>query len=306
MKGTTRTNKEMTARTLIAFVVLTFALSWGLLAVFLTVPQLERTFGPLGYTNPIYFLIVWAPAFAALAVVGRRYGLRGLGSFASRLTMWRMPMRWWAFLLLGLPAVFYVGATIAGTFPGPFPFSPWYGVLPALVTRFFLGPVEEIGWRGIALPLLQRRFSPFVASLVLGSIWAVWHIPAFFAGTPMSGFSFGTWALGVMGITLVVTAMFNASRGSLLVAYLFHFMLMNPIFPDAQPWDSVILAVVAVVIVVADRKRMFSRGGGLTEVMPPSGPETAEGGLHQPRPGADQGTLPTRALAGGLTVERHG
>ena len=102
--------------------------------------------------------------------------------------------------------------------------------------------MEELGWRGLALPLLQRRFSPFVASLVLGVIWAVWHLPAFFFSTPMSGFSFGTWFLGVMAITLIVTAMFNASRGSLLVAYLFHWMLMNPITPDAQPWDSVILA----------------------------------------------------------------
>lgn len=306
MSGTSGSKKQMTARTLIAFFALTFALAWGLLVVFLTVPQLERTFGPLGYTNPIYFLIVWAPAFAALAVVGHGYGLRGIAGLLRRVTIWRMPTRWWAFLLVGLPAIFYVGATIAGTFPAPFPFAPWYGVVPALATRFFLGPVEEFGWRGLALPLLQRRFSPFVASLVLGAVWALWHVPAFFAGTPMSGFSFGSWVLGVMGITLVVTSLFNASRGSLLVAYLFHFMLMNPIFPDAQPWDSVLLAAVAVVVVIADRKRMFSRGSGVTEVMAPSGPETVEGGAHRPRSGTEQGTLPTHALAGRLPVERHG
>lgn len=275
----------MTGKTLVAFFALTFVLAWGLLVVFLTVPQLEQTFGPLGYTNPIYFLIVWAPAFAAVGVVARYHGLRGLGGLARRLTMWRMPAAWWAFLLIGLPAVFYVGATISGTFPGEFPFAPWYGVFPALITRFMLGPVEEIGWRGFALPLLQRRFSPIVSSLVLGTVWALWHVPAFFAGTPMSGFSFGTWFLGLMAVNIVVTAMFNASRGSLLVAYLFHFMLMNPIFPDAQPWDSVLLAVVAAVVVVVKRKEMFSRGMGSTEVMAPSRPDAREGKLYGRRVG---------------------
>lgn len=287
MRGTTGSEKEMTTKTLVAFFAITFALAWGLLALFITVPQLEQVFGPLGYTNPLYFLMVWAPAFAGVGVVARTYGLRGLGSFARRMTMWRMPAAWWAFLLLGLPALFYIGAAIAGTFPAPFPFDPWYAVLPALAIAFTLGPVEEFGWRGVALPMLQRRFSPFVASLVLGAIWAFWHVPAFFAGTPMSAFSLGSWLVGVMAITLVVTAMFNASRGSLLVAYLFHFMLMNPIFPDAQPWDSVLLAVVAIVVVIAKRKTMFTRGAGATNVLAPSPERAPEGKLYERRAGEE-------------------
>jgi membrane protease YdiL (CAAX protease family) len=258
----------MTARTLVAFFVITFTLAWGLLLLYVAVPQVQQAFGPLGYTNPLYFLIVWAPAFAGLGMVARHHGLRGLGSFLGRLTMWRMPVGWWAFLLLGLPVIFYVGAAIKGNFPAPFPFEPWYAAVPAIATALMLGPVEELGWRGYALPLLQRRYSPFVASLVLGAIWAVWHLPAFLTGgTPMSSFSFGTWSLGVMAITLVLTAMFNAARGSLLIAFLFHFMLMNPIFPDAQPWDSVMLAIVAVAVVAAKRDEMLAGGTGVTNVL---------------------------------------
>ena len=141
--------------------------------------------------------------------------------------------------------------------------------------------MEELGWRGVALPLLQRRFSPFVASLILGAFWALWHVPAFFIGSPMSGFTFGSWAVGVMAITLMVTALFNASRGSLLIAYLFHFQLMNPIFPDAQPWDSVILAAIAIVVVIVNRKKMFSRSEGATDVMAPSHSTASEGRLYE-------------------------
>ena len=76
-----------------------------------------------------------------------------------------------------------------------------------------------------------------------------------------------------------------ASRGSLLIAYLFHFQLMNPIFPDAQPWDSVLLALVAIVVVVVNRKKMFSPATGVTDVMAPSRSTASEGRLYERRVG---------------------
>lgn len=275
----------MGIRTLIPFTAITFGLAWGLGMLLVTVPQLEQIFGPMSYTNPLFILMVWAPAFAGMGLVLKHHGVRGLGRFLKRLTFTRMSVAWWALLLLGVPATFYAGATIAGTFPAPFPFSPWFSVIPALATGLVIGPVEEFGWRGLALPLLQRKFTPFVASLILGTVWAVWHLPAFFmSGTPQSGWSFGAFFVGVLAITLILTPMFNASRGSLLVAFLFHFMMNNPIWPDAQPWDSVLFAVVAIIVVIANRKTMFSRDAGCTDVLAGSGDTAA--------------TSPSGALAG--------
>jgi membrane protease YdiL (CAAX protease family) len=287
MNGTSTSEQAMTGKTLLAFFAITFALAWGLLVAFIAIPQLQGLFGPLGYTNPLYFLMVWAPAFAGVGLVARHHGLRGVGGLLRRLTIWRVPAAIWAFLLLGLPAIFYIGATIAGTFPSPLPFASVSAAIAAIATAFFLGPVEELGWRGVALPLLQRRFSPFTASLILGAFWALWHVPAFFIGTPMSGFTFGSWVVGVMAITMTVTALFNASRGSLLIAYVFHFQLMNPIFPDAQPWDSVLLALVAIIVVVANRKKMFSPGTGASDVMAPSRSTASEGRLYERRIGEE-------------------
>lgn len=71
-----------------------------------------------------------------------------------------MSVAWWLVLLVGMPTVFYAGAAIKGTLGGPFPFTPWSGVLPALLAALLIGPIEELGWRGVALPLLQRRFAP--------------------------------------------------------------------------------------------------------------------------------------------------
>jgi hypothetical protein len=64
-----------------------------------------------------------------------------------------------------------------------------------------------------------------------------------------------------------MTPLFNASRGSLLMAILYHLNIMNPIFPDAQPWDSFLLAIAAVVIIFLNRRQMFQRGSGVTEVL---------------------------------------
>ena len=188
-------------------------------------------------------------------MVWRHYGPHGLASLFRRFTLWRMPGRWWALLLLGMPAVFYAGAAVTGN-AGDFPFDPWYGVLPALIPAFFIGPIEELGWRGVALPLLQRRFAPLWASLIVGVVAALWHTPAFLmSGTKQAAWSFAPFFLGVVAISVILTAMFNASQGSLLVAALFHATMNGPAWPDAQPWDMLGFVLVAAVVVWFNREQ---------------------------------------------------
>jgi membrane protease YdiL (CAAX protease family) len=115
----------------------------------------------------LFILAVYAPGFAGVFLVWRHYGLKGLGSYFRRLTLWRMSVAWWVFLAIGIPVVFYLGAAIKGTIADPFPFSPWHDVVPALAIALLIGPIEEFGWRGVALPLLQRRFAPLWAGLIL-------------------------------------------------------------------------------------------------------------------------------------------
>ena len=262
----------MGPKTLWAFLALTFGLSWVPMALFLLFADaFTALFGEMSATNPVFLLAVYAPGISGTFLIWRHYGLQGLGSFVRRLTLWRAPVQWWLFLLLGIPAIIYAAAAITGTIGEPFRFMPWYLVFPALLQSLLLGPMgEEFGWRGLALPLLQRRFAPLWASLILGVVWALWHAPAFLmSGTPQSAWSFGPFFLGLIAITVIMTPLFNASRGSLLIAILYHLNIMNPIFPDAQPWDSYLLAIAAVVIVFLNRHQMFQRGSGVTEVLLP-------------------------------------
>jgi membrane protease YdiL (CAAX protease family) len=230
--------------------------------------QVVAIFGEISPSNPLFILAVYSPGVAGVFLVWRHYGIKGLGSFFRRLTLWRAPALWWLFLILGIPLLVYTGAAVKGSITDPFPFSPWYQVLPAMAMALFLGPIEEFGWRGLALPLLQRRFAPFWAGLILGAIWGVWHIPSFLlSGTAQSAWSFGPYLIGIIAISVILTPMFNAARGSLLIAALYHFQMMNPVFPDAQPWDTLMFAIAAVVIVVLNRRKMFRRGEGVADVL---------------------------------------
>src|SRR5919106_2281160 len=126
------THRDMGIRTLRWFFILAFGLGWGLgFLMVIFADQIESIFGEISGTNPIFVLVVYSPAIAALFLIGRAYGAKGLRSYFRRLTLWRMPPAWWLFLILGIPAVEYLGAAINGTI-GEFPFSPWYELLPAL------------------------------------------------------------------------------------------------------------------------------------------------------------------------------
>ena len=262
------------------FFAATFILSWGFGMLVITfMDQVEDWFGPMGYTNPAFILMVYSPGFIGMYMVWRHYGVAGLKPFFRRLTMWRMSAGWWLLLALGMPAVFYVGAVITGNI-GDFPFDPWYGVIPALIPAFLIGPIEEFGWRGIALPLLQRRYAPLYAGLIVGVVSAVWHAPAFLmSGTKQSAWSFWPYFFGVIAIGVILTAMFNAAGGSLLIAILFHAQMNGPAWPDAQPWDMVGFVLVAITVVWFNRHTMLRRDSGATAVLLGEEPGTDESGV---------------------------
>ena len=284
---------ELTTSSAWRFFAATFVISWGLGALVVTfMDQVEAWFGPMGYTNPAFILMVYAPGFIGIFMVWRHYGLAGLRAFFHRLTLWRMSAGWWLLLLVGMPAVFYAGAVITGTV-GDFPFDPWYGVLPALLPAFLIGPIEEFGWRGVALPLLQRRYAPLWAGLILGVVSATWHAPAFLmSGTKQSAWSFWPYFFGVIAIGVILTAMFNAAAGSLLIAFLFHAQMNGPAWPDAQPWDMVGFVLVALVVVWANRHTMLGNARGATDVLltPEPGP-----GSDQPQRREKSGHAPEHA-----------
>jgi len=260
-------------RTIGPFILITFGLAWGIvgLYVFLSEPM-EAVFGQLTGNHPLFFLAVYAPAIAAFILVARHGGLTGLRRYLGRMLLWRCSAAWYIFLIIGIPLVFIGGSALNGNlFSKPFPFASLQALFVALFLATIKGPIEEFGWRGLALPLLQRKFAPVWAGLILGVIWGLWHMPAFLlSGTQQSEWSFTAFFSGCLAISVIATALFNRSHGSILLSAFFHFSLMNPIFPDAQPYDTYLLIVVAALIVWWNRKGMFTTEGAVKEVIPHS------------------------------------
>jgi membrane protease YdiL (CAAX protease family) len=264
-------------RDLIPFFAMAFLICWGILALYIFVPEpTVRWFGNLTGSHPLFYVAVYAPAMAALVLVLYRHGIEGTRRFLARLLLWRTKIYWYVFLIVGVPLVFYVSALFKeGAADTLFPFASVPAYLLALFLMAIKGPVEEIGWRGIALPLLQRSMAPIWAGLVLGVIWGIWHLPAFLlSGTPQSAWSLTPFFVGTIALSVIVTPLFNSARGSILLPALFHLQLINPLWPDAQPYDTALFVAVAAAVVWLNRDAMFTRRGSVTDVVP-----EAKGGI---------------------------
>jgi membrane protease YdiL (CAAX protease family) len=256
---------------LLPYLFITFGIAWGLLGLYVFLPERATArFGELSASHPGFILAVWSPAIAAFSIVAYCGGIYGVRAFLSRLLLWRCPAAWYAYLFIGFPLVFVAGSAVKGNLlTDPFPFDGVLAMLAAMAFMLILGPMEEFGWRGVALPLLQRRFAPFGAGLILGLIWGTWHLPAFFlSGTPQSAWGVMPFFVGSVCLSMILTPLFNASRGSILLAVIYHFQANNPLWPDAQPYDTYFLVAVAAVVVWLNRRSMFTRSGSVTDVIP--------------------------------------
>jgi len=244
---------------LFTFFGLTFLISWGLgVLLVLAGEEAAAWFELPGGTNLVFTIAVWAPAIAAITLTLYDEGLSGLRTFLARLGIWRVPIFWYLVILIGLPTTQFIGFAFR-------PDADWSAYLASLpdpgtallliLAALVVGPVEEIGWRGYALPLMQRVMSPLAAAIVLGAVWAVWHLPAFFIQSAVqSQWSFAAFFLGLLALSLIITAMFNAAHGSILLPVLFHWQTNNPLLPDAQPYDILPTLIFALLIAVWKRR----------------------------------------------------
>ena len=172
--------------------------------------------------------------------------------------------------------------------------QPFWQVLGISIFMLFLGPVEEFGWRGFLLPLMQRIMTPALAGLIIGLLWAVWHIPAFYLdGTPHTAWSMFPFIIGVTSVGVVMAVVYNKTHGNLLFPILIHWQLNIQFWPEAQPWENYLNLALALLLLWVHRDVMFGRDKGLTQVVPSLAKcETA------------LGRYPTDLTAVGLTGER--
>lgn len=249
-------------RSLTVFFPLAFLLSWY--PFLLGKTHLVHTSGGI---NPL------GPAVAALIAAGACYGFRGIKELLARYLPGRA--RWQDYVSAILLPVLLVGMAAAVNLllgaprPSAIQLSSWRDLLPRFLFIFlFVGLGEETGWRGFALPELQKRLSPLVASLVVGLFWAVWHIPLM--GVEFKGAVIPAFLVSVFAGSTVMAWLFNRANGGLLPLPLMHATVNTvgagyvfPMFTNADHvrlwWIYSLLWAIAAIILVLTTPTMVRK-----------------------------------------------
>lgn len=211
-----------------------FALALGWSWAFWMLHAARGTGNPA--VSPLFLLGGAGPLLAALALTHLRDAPPVRREFWLRIVdPRRIRGAWWAVALLLHPAIvalaFASDAALGGALPKPRIEHASLGAVATLVFFvFWFGPLpEEIGWRGYAQERLRARMTPLVASLVLGSVWALWHVPLFFVpDTFQAGLGFGSprswiFLLSMVPLSVLITWVWEKTRRSTLSAALVHF-----------------------------------------------------------------------------------
>jgi membrane protease YdiL (CAAX protease family) len=292
-----------------SFFILAYGLSWllwtpyvlsagGLDVLPWRFPQLLGDGELLGLLPGAYL----GPLTAAFLVTALTEGRAGLRRWRARLTRWRAAPRWYAFALLGIPASLVAATLLLPGAPADLRHPPATAILaylPMLVIQVLTtGLAEEPGWRDFALPRIQQSRGPVTGTVILGVLWAGWHLPLFLTG----------WALGhdlislaqffLIGVlqSIVITWVFNRTGQSMPVAALVHvsnnnalsvlWPAMFPGLPGRQILTASVIAygVLATALLVITGGRLGYRDRGDERSTPSARSRTREA------PGPVEGT----------------
>lgn len=215
---------------LLAYFLLTILLTWSVwfAAAGLAAPGNTGFFGARG---PVFLLGVFAPGLVALALTALAEGRSGVIRLLERIGRWQVGARWYVLAIGYLAAIKLAAAlvhrVVTGEWP-PFGDTPVVLIVAGIAVSTWAQAGEEVGWRGYALPRLAKHLGLGGASLVLGAIWAVWHIPLFvLPASGSTGQSFLVYLLHVMALSVVLAFLYWKTDGSLLLVMLLHAAVNN-------------------------------------------------------------------------------
>lgn len=210
-------SKQQIRKELIAFFLLAYFITWSMAGVLLLTNAPEF---------PTVLPLIYGPSIAAIILTAVFYGKAGLRSFFKRYLQFKVSWKWYAFLIVGFVAIGYGGKwlwSLTGDDRLYLGLASFSSMIPVIIMQLFVpGLGEEPGWRGFGLYRLQALYSPLKASLIIGLIHWLWHLPTFWLGTGMHNVP-AIWSiLYVLPLTILFTWTYNHTRGSIAIAALFH------------------------------------------------------------------------------------
>ena len=221
----------------VTFFLLTFAVTWSCWIAIVMVPIPAHTV----LQAVLLFVGIFSPSLVALSLTGWTEGADGVRLLLARMFQWEVQGRWYLFAVGYTLSIKLFVTLILRVASGAW---PRVGNVPLYIIPFAIlisTPVqsgEEVGWRGYALPRLAASIGLGWASIVLGIIWASWHLPLFFLpGSDTYHQSFPVYIIQVMAISVAMAWLWERTGRSLLLPMLMHATINNTqdIIPSAVP-----------------------------------------------------------------------
>lgn len=230
----------MTRHALMAYFLIAFAFTWS----FHWSINLFGLAFALDISNPammLYTIGLGGPLVGAIIVSALQCGRSGVRSLLAQATRWKFGLRWYAVAILAFPAINLVN--VAVFYDRMPPDTRLLVIVPMLIyAQLWVVIAEEFGWRGFALPRLQKQFGSLGATFILGPIWAFWHVPMFFTeGSPQYSekvlAAFALYTVIVTMLSIVFTMLYNRTGGSVLACMLLHAFINIAAFAIQVPPD---------------------------------------------------------------------
>jgi len=225
---------------LVVFVLLTFALTWTAWIVPAAFLEPDNA-GFFALGGPVFMLGVFAPGLVALALTAYWEGRAGVARVLARIGMWQLDARLYLFAIGYFASIKLLAALIHRIAVGAWPAfgdTSLLLILGGILMSTWVQAGEEVGWRGYALPRLATHFGLGGASILLGVVWALWHLPLFYLqGSGSDGQSFPLYVMHVIALSAAMSWLYWKAQGSLLLVMLMHASVNNTtgIVPTAMP-----------------------------------------------------------------------
>lgn len=256
-------SRKQSIISLSVYFVIAFAIMYGLVG-----------FGKLGIIStdsPLFMVLFiagsWGPTIAAVLTLLIAEKGKGIGGLFRGWGRWNVGFGWFLAALSPFALAFLAGfiylVVMGRPAPGPMAAATGPAIIMMLVMNVLTGATgEEPGWRAFATPRLQRHLGALGSSVVLGVIWALWHLPLWFLeGTPQYGLPFVPFAISCVTETILFTWIYNNTKGSLAMASLFHFSIniSSSVIVGLLGWvpvkeyfwiQTVVLALYALLVIV--------------------------------------------------------
>ena len=228
----------------------------------------------------LWAFLIWGPFLGGALVTTIADGRRGVRTFFGRIVRWRVGIQWYAIALL-LPPLFKLVAAglniiISGAkFPANIQWISQSDLIFSIIMAvFFISLGEEPGFRGFALPRFMTKYSALAASLIVGVLHAIWHIPLFLTGddAPVA-----TIAIIISG-SVLFTWLFNRTNESVLIAMLLHSSVdisadfFRPLFTGAsarsyEAWYIALYVALAVLLLILTGRELGRKPGTTADTL---------------------------------------